>query len=245
MKNHLSELNRRREINRRTRFVNARMWDMPIELSFAEGRLAKLPSYIVRPPDWALAASRLAKAAVLKPLAHLKPSEGRKYTRGDLWELVGAMEAIDNYVRYPTVEEREMAQEIPEIAELKKPLVKQTEKAVIKFFASLKRRCKVKAQIPDWEEVVEYQKRQQKGQSEFATPDGQLAGLESTSSKLYYVIWMFWPELKGRFSAPEIHDWFRRQLGESTSDKTVEAVVTRIRKEAKDPSATLIRSAAQ
>lgn len=244
MKNHLNELNRRREISRRIRLVKARMRDMPVELSFAEGRLAKLPRHLSMPPDWALASARLAAEAIMKPLAHLQPSEGRKYVPGDLFEILGVMEAIVSFVHYPTAEEREMTREVPEIEELKKPLFKQTEKMVVKFFGSLKRR-KGAAQIPTWEEYVEYRKRRQKGLDEFATPEGDLAGLESIRSQLYYVIWMFWPDLIGKFTAPEIHGWFRRQLGESTSDKTVETVVTRIRKEAKKLRATLFHSAPQ
>jgi hypothetical protein len=243
--NHLSELNRCRQINRRIRLVKTRMRDMPTESSYAEGRLAKLPPRVSRPPDWALAASRLATVAILKPLAHLKPKEGRKYGVGDLCEMIGVLEAVVSFVHHPTAGEREMVREVPVIAELKKPLLKQTSKIITKFFNSLKRRSKGTVEIPTWEQVVEFQRRRLKGQSEFATPDGELVGFQATSAQLYFVIWMFWPDLVGKFTTPGIHDWFRSELGERTSDKTVEAVVTRIRKEAKKPRATLIRSAAQ
>ena len=226
------ELDRRREISRRVRFLKNRMRDMPIELSFATGKRATLPKNLAMPPDWALASARLASDGMNKPIEHLKPIKGRQYQPADLIELLGFYQSIVCYVNNPPKDMQEQQSDVPELRSVWAPLEKKVTRGFQKFILRLQRLTKIKYEIPSSKQLIEVNERFGKGLGEFASADGEIRGLHSVSARLYYLIWMFWSHLEKRFNAPYIHSWFKRDFGEATSDKTVEAVVTRLRKEA-------------
>lgn len=209
------------------------MRDMPIELSYAERRRAELPKSVVMPTPWALAAARIASEGFLKPIKHLKPKDGQKYQAADLAELIAYYQAIVCFVNAPSKEIQKHEHDLPELARVRLPLAKQTAKGFLKFMNRLKRGKKQQTLMPTAEQLIEFSQRQTKGLKAFATAEGELRGLELISTRLYYSIWMFWPLIEKRFNSPAIHHWFREELGESCSDKMVEAAVTRLRKEAK------------
>jgi len=109
------------------------------------------------------------------------------------------------------------------------------------FSSPLTQRAKAKQEeIPTREQLKEWSRRAKKGIDAFEGPDGEPAALKTTKTRIFYFIWLLWPELTHRFTGPGIHAWLKGDLDEATSDKTVEAIVTALRKEGRRIRATLI-----
>ena len=226
-----NQLKLRKEVQRRLRCIKSRLHNMPIELAFAEGRLDRLPARIPEMPDWAKAAAISATVGLIKPIAHLQPKKGGKYEVGDLLELVGHFQALVSFMQNPSKEVSRKEKELPELAELRIPVAKQTGKMLGKFLGRITRHLNPKPLLPSPDELIERYERLSIGAKSFATPDGEIVGFKTLTTRVNYLIWMFRDEFAHQFNAPYIHAWLKREVGESPSDKLVEAIVTKLRKD--------------
>lgn len=222
-----------REIQRRLRYVKARMRDMPIELRYVEGKIPDLPARIPPMPNWAKAAALAAEKGISKSIAHLQPKAGRPYKAGDLVELLGHMQALVTFMHTPSTEILDHEKELPELTQLRAPLCKQTARFMHRFLAKIAKRTKKKTPLPSIEQLLEANRRFTLGLHSFATPEGDMKAVKSLTTRVHYLIWMFRSEFVHHFTAPYIHEWLSREAGESPSDKLVEAVVTKLRKDAR------------
>ena len=179
-----------------------------------------------------MVAARFASDGLTKPIKHLKPKPGQKYEVGDLIELTGHLEAMVAYVHNPSKEVRQQEEEVPQLESLRTPVAKQTEKSFRQFLRKITRDTKIQSVILPLEELIERTRRYYKGLKSFST-DGEIRGFETLSVRVYYLIWMFWHEFEGHFTAPYIHTWLKREVDESPSDKLVEAIVTKLRRVAR------------
>ncbi|MDQ5977972.1 MAG: hypothetical protein QG602_944 [Verrucomicrobiota bacterium] len=218
-------------MNRRLRFIKKRLRDMPVELAFAEGKRTNLPTDIRQPTPLILAAARIAAEGIAKPIAHLDPRK-RKVEAGDMVELIGHFQAMVSYMSCPSPAMREQEMELPEMTALREPVAKKTLKGFQRCIARIIRRTSRKAAVPPLEYLQEQQARYAKGLGSFARGDDVMA-LNHASTRICYVLWMFWEEIAAPVTAPSLHLWLRKNLGESVSDKSVEAILTRVRKEAR------------
>jgi len=230
-KTKLNELQRRRLINERLQFVMKRLREMPLELRFAAGKSEALPARASMPPAWALAAATEFDRHIAAPIAHLDPAK-KNWDAGDLAEFAGHVQAIACFISNWPRDVREMEQEVPEIAKLRKPVERQVERTFQKFVRRLRRVKMIDAPVPPADILAALRTREAKGLGSFSR-DGELVALKRAQTRLCYGIWMFWPEFAKDFTAPRIHSWMKSELGESFGDKTVEAVVTKLRKESK------------
>lgn len=234
-------LNLRREFNRRIRFVKQRMREMPVELRFAQGKLNALPERITLPPEWALASARLWAVGFFRPMSELIPREGQKYDPLKLVEFTGCFHAMVSFVSHPSQALLDEEKELPvEITDMRLKLAGRLEKGFVHFVSRILAKLPRIEGLPSAEQQKVVNERYNRGLGAFRTRPDLIVGCMNSTVTLYHVIWMFWPSLKEHFTAPYIHSWFKRELGQSTSDKTVEAVVTSIHKESQ---ATLIASA--
>lgn len=230
-KQYLLTLNASREMNRRLRLVKRRLRDMPVELAFAEGKRGKLPADVRQPPPLILAAARIAAEGIAKPIAHLNPRE-HTINAGDLVELYGHFRAMVSFMSSPSHGMLEQERAVPEITALREPIAKKMLKRFHHYLRSISRRSNRKAPVPPLEVLQEIQARYAKGLDSFARA-GEVLVLKQATTRICYVLWMFWEEIGQPITAPSLQLWLRKNLGESISDKSFEAVLTRVRKEAR------------
>jgi hypothetical protein len=220
-----------KECQRRLRIIRARLRDMPMELKFAEGKIAKLPAHVSKMPQWAMTAAVLGSEGLTKPIAHLQPKPGHPYPVDNLIELLGYFEALVAYIERPPREVLEIEKDLPEIRKMQTDVSKQTAKAFLAFYRKIIPRRKRKvAAMPPWEVIIERRRRLLIGNQNFESADGTMRGFETYATRVPYMIWMFRHELEGHLTAPYVHGWLKRIHGESPSDKMVEAIVTKLRK---------------
>jgi hypothetical protein len=213
---------------------------VPLEQSYVEGRLKIFPHHLPRPPDWALAAARIASKRIMAPIAHLKPKDGKQYSKGDLSELLGYGRMLISYVYYPTKEWEQTEKDLPGLAKVREPLKRKVDKLHRRLFCKkLTARDEARRrEIPTREQIKEWSRRTKEGVDGFEDEKGEPRAMQTMLTRIYYYLWFFWPELEHRFTGPDIQDWLKADLDETPlpSDKTVEAIVTRLRKDARQIS---------
>lgn len=229
---YLSELNRRREANRRIRLMKERMYAMPVELSYAQGKMAKLPRGMVIPPAWALRSACRAWDVGFRSVRKVMPEEGKPLDEGAIFELIGLFESMVCFMNHPAGSVAEVESDVPEMAGVRKPFAKGLAKRFRVLMKILKRGTGRDVAVPPLKDLVEREARYRAGLTGFITPEGDLPGLRTLTAQIYHVVWLLWPEIKKDFTAPWLHGFLATECGISASDKLVEKIVTDIRRPA-------------
>jgi hypothetical protein len=227
----LNDLNRRRRIQERLRFIKNRIRDSVAELSFARGKVPALPKGQLMPPAWALAAARISWEKGFAHLRTLRVDEKDK-TLGDAAELFGIYRRLVSYVQNPPVQVRGEEKRDAGLITLRKSAARHVSRRFLNFIERIERKFHSGIQIPTEEQLIEWATRYEKGVTGFFTSDSQVESLRTKEARIYYLLWLFWPKLLHQFSTGSIHTWLRVEHGETEiSDSTVEAVVTQLRKD--------------
>lgn len=229
-KQQMNEEKRRREVQTRLQFVKTRMPETVAELSVAKGRMLSLPKGQIMPPPWALAAARMAWETGFARLAKEIPDDSKAQTQGDVWELFAIYLRLVSFVQNPPMRTRIEEKQNKGLIVLRKSATKHVAKRFLKYIQKLERKFECKIPVPTLDELVEYESRSHLGSTKFVSPEDELVGLRTTTARIYYLLWFFWPMLVQRFNAPSIWEWLRTEYGETPSEKLVEAIVTTLRK---------------
>ena len=225
-------MEKRSEIESRLRFIKARIRDSVTELSFAKGKIPSLPKHLAMPPPWALAAARKAWETGFAHLRTLRADE-KSRTYGDAAELFGIYRRLVSYVQNPPTKIRDEESNERGLVTLRKSVARHISRKFLKFIARVERKFHSGIQVPTEEQLIEWATRYDKGITRgFLSPEGEVEALRKKQARIYYLIWLFWPKLRYRFTSPGLHRWLREEHGETEiSDKTVEAVITQLRKD--------------
>ena len=216
---------------------------MPRELRLAESKTVALPDGMESPPGWALAAARLWRRDFFKPMQRVMPKAGQTYTVGELAEFSGIFQSMVSFVVNPSPDMIEEAKDLPPyFEETQGKISKNLQSAFSRFLNRIASIKKTKISVPPTSHQLAVNDRYSKGLKTYPVKGSNAYGLMNSTVSLYHCIWMFWPDLRDHFTAPYIHGWLKKELGKSPADKTVEAVVTSIRKET---DATLIAPVSQ
>lgn len=221
----------RREIRRRQLLVQLRMRQTPIELNYALGKTKCLPLSYETPPAWALEAARLSWKESFAPLRAVLPSSDSRLTLDDVGALYGIYRSIVSYVSSPPEAVRQQESELPGLRALRNTAQKQVSLKFLKMLDKLSRKYSHGISLPTQEQLQSFDERYRRGFATFVPSAEDLPALKRTlTAKAYYLIWLFWPELRYRFSSPHIQEWLRKEHSLALADKTAQKIVTDLRK---------------
>ncbi len=227
-KRDLERLNVRRAANARIRFARKRMLETVIELSFARGKCAQLPTPMRVPPEWALNAARLVSERWLAPLIKITPEEIRSNPRGVVKELLGIFDAM-------VASMAALADELP-------PAIRRTKEGrTVKeiadelaagdfrsYLVSLERELGHKLPKPTHRELVEHAQRYERGLTELISPEDEfgVTGMETMTAQLYYLVWFYWPKLvlRKQLRATDLEAFLFQETQLRFSTKLVEKI---------------------
>lgn len=230
-KSEIQSLNLRREINSRLRFLKQRMVESAIEHHYWGGTIPELPEGMRQPPEWAKEAAYAAWEQGLGiPFRHISKEGIKQDPRGSVKELIGIYESMLAFVANPRPEEAD-----PEVREaavkLRRFASKIVAKKLIQYLKKLEANIDRLLPAPTQAELVAIGERYTRGLRSANENDDSFLGIKTTTSKIYYLIWLFWPKLEARSSltAKDLRDWLSKDFGLHSSDKLAESVHTKLR----------------
>lgn len=227
----IQQLNLRREINRRLRFIKQRIPQTVFEHYFFHGKLPTLPDGMRTPPTWAREAANLAWIKGLgAQFARLRPEEIKRDPRGAVREVVAIHECLMAYISSPKLEAELAEIGDKELIEIKKAIWPDVGKTLLQHLKKLDSRLDELLPPASHEQLIAYRERELRATRAVHDDDWILSG-ETMTVKIAYAVWFFWPEweAKSRVTAVDLHTWLIKTLGLHTSQKLVEAVFTKIR----------------
>ena len=221
----------RKEVQRRLRFIQTRIQQAPMELSFAVGRTAGLPKTMKLPPPWALESARETWRRVFAPLAKLESEVLSSASRSaKMWELFALFRSMASFIDTPSAVSRQEEHEFPELVTLRKSAAKQVSRKFLRHITTVEHKFNCEFPKPTHEELIEQATGMKRGVTGFLTSDDKLQRMKTATSQIYFLLWYFWPEFSGSLSNPQVHTWLAREHGLNPSDKLVEAILTSLRK---------------
>ena len=229
------EFNRRelrKEMQNRLRFLQDRIRVTPIELAYALGRTAALPSGMKLPPRWALEAARVTWARVFAPLAELEAEvSSGKINAVRMWELFAQFRSMVSYLDSPSAEILQKEKELPALVALRKTAATQISKDFLRYIQRVERNFRCNLPNPTLEELADHAAGTEKGHDSFVTTKGELPAMKTATSQIYYLLWFYWPKRASTLgTTPEVHTWLTRQHGVICGDDLVGGILTVLNK---------------
>jgi hypothetical protein len=220
----LETLNRRKERDRRLRFINRRIGEILHEYRLVEGRATVLPSKMARPPEWALrAATQFLRSTFERPPDEIVAKNPLR-AFGELKGMIEVMSAAAIEAAADTDSNtRRFAAKMLRLA--------QPERDVAATLANASVAAE-RLSGTSTKHRLEYQKSQVRGAEQVVSDDGSIRIPRTAQAEIYYVVWFFWEELNRKLpelSSGKLHRWLTQSLGIHASEKTVELVYTRLR----------------
>ena len=227
-KGDIKKLNRRRELNRRLRFVQKRMVEVAFEFLLAQGKIPALPEGMEEPPEWALSAARWVAENCLKP----PTAEDVTNDAGGVWmETIGRYEGLLAYV----TQAGKGGGNSDEARRVLTKLQKFTSKLVPREPLDEAKQLDLEIEriLPPMTatEIFEFNERRIRGISSVVNSEGELQVLKTDQAEIYYLIWFFWPkihEMIPSITAAKVGTWLSDNFELFTSLETVEIVYARL-----------------
>jgi hypothetical protein len=218
-------------LNERLRFVKRRMLETIVEFNYAQGKIKEWPTELAKPPDWAIDASLYCwKSGQGAAFKHVTKEEIRRDPRGALKEITAIFEGLRAYVVNPSHDAKDPLEVRRVVSDLHKHAEGLVAKRVLTQFRKLDARLEKLLPPATASQLVQWGDRYQRGiRAATENPGGVIEGTATT--KIYYLIWFFWPKLiaKPLLTAAVLRQWFIDQVGFTASDKLVEAAHTKLK----------------
>lgn len=222
----------RRRIDALAKFLLGRFEAMDAELRLALGEIQALPIGLVTPPGWAVASARLAWKTGFSKLEELE-NRPQGPALGDLWEVIGILRQCNALVKRPKAKILRDEMELPVLRKLRNAAIRKIPKEALKAAARIERKFSTGGLPLPPEQLQEQAARMKNGIEDHISADGQCRGHRTMTAQICFLIWLFWPRIETRFSAPEIQEWLLNEFGLRPSDKLVESILTSLRREAR------------
>jgi hypothetical protein len=232
-KKSIQQLNFRREINRRLRFIKRRIPETVVEHHFFQGKLSALPVGMKSPPSWAREAANLFWIKGLGAhFAHITRDEIERDPRGAVREITAIHECLMSYISSPKLDTELSEIGDKELIEIKRALWPDVGALLLQNLKKIDARLDELLEPATHEQLIAYRERELRATRALAPKDDAWGiGNETMTVKIAYAIWFFWPEwdTKSRVTAGDLYSWLEKNLGLHVSLKLVELVFTKIR----------------
>jgi len=231
-KKRIQQLNLRRDLNRRLRFVKQRIGETVIEHHFFRGAIPTMPNGLRIPPPWARnAANEGWTRGFGAVFDRITPEEIQRDPRGAVREITAIHESLMAYISSPKLDEEIGEIGDTELAEIKKAIWPDVGKILLQNLKKLDARLDELLPPATHAQLIEYHSRELRATKAVGVGDELIFGGKTMTAKICYIIWFFWPELeaKRQMTAGDLHTWLKTALGIFASQKLVEAIFTRLR----------------
>lgn len=231
-KKRIQQLNLRRDLNRRLRFVKQRIVETVIEHHFFRGAIPTMPNGLRIPPPWARNAANEAWTRGLGAVFdRITPEEIRRDPRGAVREIRAIHESLMAYISSPKLEAEMREIGDKELAEIREAIWPDIGKSLLQNLKKLDARLDDLLPPATHAQLIEYQGRESRATRAMNLAEDSILGGKTMTANICYIVWFFWPEFEAKqhMTAGDLHTWLKSTLGIFASQKLVEAIFTRLR----------------